>query len=89
MADDPTRPAKGSYTAAFHKASAEKSKLDGWIWRLIFAGIFVTGLGFAVERQGEPLGWAIVGIGVGSIVVGIALIFVRARTPTPKDRGPA
>ena len=89
MADDPTRPVSPSYAAAFHKASAEKSKLDGWIWRLIFAGIFVIGLGIAVQRQGEPLGWAFVGLGAGGIVVGIALIFIRARTRSPKNQGPA
>ena len=53
--------------------------IDSWIWKLIYGGLFLVGLGIAVERQGQPLGWALVAGGAAGAAAGVVLIFVRAR----------
>ena len=53
--------------------------LDTWSWRLIYGGLFTAGLGIAVERQGEPLGWALVAGGAAAAVAGVAMIGWRSR----------
>jgi len=51
------------------------------IWVLIFGGLFVLGMGVALERSGESYGWNFISGGGVAIVVGCVLIWVRSRMP--------
>lgn len=55
------------------------STLDTWSWRLIYGGLFIGGLGIAVVRQDEPLGWVLTAGGAAAAVAGVAMIGWRAR----------
>ena len=53
--------------------------LEKLIWMLIFGGLFVLGLGLAVERSDFALGWSMVVAGGIATAVGVVLIVVRSR----------
>jgi hypothetical protein len=53
--------------------------LDKLIWALIYGGLLGIGLGLAVQRSDEMLGWGFVGFGGAVAVVGAVLVFVRSR----------
>jgi hypothetical protein len=55
------------------------STLDVLIWVLIYGGLLAVGLGLAVQRTDDPLGWGIVTAGGMSSAVGAVLIYVRSR----------
>jgi hypothetical protein len=48
---------------------------------LIFGGLFVIGMGVALERSGESYGWNFIAAGGAAVVVGCVLIWVRSRMP--------
>ena len=50
---------------------------------LIFGGLFVVGMGIALERSGESYGWTLIVAGGGAIAVGCVLVWVRSRMPEP------
>ena len=54
-------------------------KLQNLIWILIYAGLLTLVLGLFTERSDDALGWSMVIIGGLLAVVGVVLIFVRAR----------
>lgn len=54
--------------------------LDKLIWKLILGGMIVFSLGlFMHQVGGDALGWAVLAAGAVSVVVGVVLVFVRAR----------
>jgi hypothetical protein len=53
--------------------------LEKLIWILIFGGLAVLGLGFAVERSDAVFGWSLVVAGGIAAVVGALLVVVRSR----------
>lgn len=53
--------------------------LDKLIWALIYGGLLGAGLGLAVQRTDEMLGWGFVMLGGAVAVVGAALVAVRSR----------
>ena len=55
------------------------ARLQKWCWILIYAGMILLALGLAVQRSDLTLGWLIAAPGIGSIVVGIGLIWWRSR----------
>jgi bacteriorhodopsin len=63
--------------------SISTRRLGTLIWVLIFGGLFVLGIGIAIERSGESYGWAFIAVGAAAIVVGCVLIWVRSRMPEP------
>jgi len=55
------------------------SRVEVWVWVLIYGGLIAAGLGVAVQRSDMALGW---GLTIGGAVVaalGVVLIVVRAR----------
>jgi vacuolar-type H+-ATPase subunit I/STV1 len=60
-------------------SSRAASRVEVWIWVLIYAGLALLGLGLAVQRGDAPLGWTIAAIGIALAVVGAVLIWVRSR----------
>ena len=53
--------------------------LEKLIWILIFGGLAVFGLGFAVERSNAVFGWSLVVAGGIAAAVGALLVVVRSR----------
>ena len=53
------------------------------IWVLIFGGLFVVGIGIALDRSGASYGWNFIAAGGAAVVVGCVLIWVRSRMPEP------
>ena len=61
--------------------STTTQRIGTVIWVLIFGGLFVLGMGVALERSGESYGWNFISGGGVAIVVGCVLIWVRSRMP--------
>lgn len=55
------------------------SQVSVLIWVLIFGGMLMLALGLVVRRAEPGLGWAIAGVSIAAIVIGVALIWVRSR----------
>jgi hypothetical protein len=55
-------------------ASTEK-----YIWPLIFAGLFIGGLGFTVARSDDTLGWVFNLVGGTLILVGAVILWLCSR----------
>jgi hypothetical protein len=55
------------------------SKVENWVWILIYGGLLVMGLGIAMERQGGELGHLLVVGGIAAAAGGVVLIWVRSR----------
>ena len=53
------------------------------VWVLIFGGLFVVGMGVALERSGEWYRWGFLGGGGLAVVAGCVLIWVRSRMTEP------
>jgi len=60
-------------------SSPAASRVEVWIWVLIYSGLALLGLGLAVQHDDASLGWSIAAIGVALDVVGAVLIWVRSR----------
>ena len=63
--------------------SVSTQRIATLIWVLIFGGLFVLGIGIALERSGESYGWNVIAAGALAIVVGCVLVWVRSRIPEP------
>jgi hypothetical protein len=61
------------------------ARIQKWIWVLVYAGIVLVGLGLMVRRDDAAIGWGIAAAGTASIVVGIALIWMRSRMKNTKE----
>ena len=61
------------------------SRIQTWIWILIYLGLILLGLGLSVQRSDAALGWGIAVPGVALIAVGIVLIWVRSRMKNTKE----
>jgi vacuolar-type H+-ATPase subunit I/STV1 len=53
--------------------------IDKLIWVLIYAGLFVAGLGVWFMEHSMAVGWTMILFGAGSVVAGAVLIWVRSR----------
>ena len=63
--------------------SVSTQRIGTLIWVLIFGGLFVLGMGIALDRSGESYGWGFIAVGAAAIAVGCVLIWVRSRMPEP------
>jgi hypothetical protein len=55
------------------------SKVQAWVWILIYAGLIRLGLGLSVQRSDAALGWGLVMVGLAGIAIGGVLVWVRTR----------
>jgi uncharacterized membrane protein HdeD (DUF308 family) len=55
------------------------ARVERWTWILIYGGLIVLCVGFAVQQQGSAAGAAVVLGGAIAVAAGVALILVRAR----------
>ena len=59
--------------------SRAASRIETWIWVLVYLGLILLGLGLSVQRSDAALGWTIAAVGSGAVAVGIVLIWLRSR----------
>ncbi len=60
-------------------------RLDILIWVLVYAGLAKVGLGLAVQRSHDTIGWSLVALGGLVAAAGVVLLWVRSRIP-PESR---
>jgi hypothetical protein len=61
-------------------ASTHRLKqLQNLIWVLIYGGLLAVVIGLSVQRLDTALGWALAAGGLAIALVGLVLIFIRAR----------
>ena len=61
--------------------SVGNSRIEKWVWVLIYGGLLLLGLGLFVMRADPALGWALMAAGAAGAVAGGLLVFVRAGRP--------
>ena len=65
-------------------------QLQNLIWVLIYGGLLAVVIGLSVQRLDTALGWALAAGGLAIALIGMVLIFVRARLsadpPPPKEK---
>jgi hypothetical protein len=54
-------------------------QLQNLIWVLIYGGLLALVIGLSVQRLDTALGWALAAGGLAIALIGLVLIFVRAR----------
>ena len=59
--------------------SRAASRIETWIWVLVYLGLILLGLGLSVQRSDAALGWTIAAVGSGAVAIGIVLIWLRSR----------
>ena len=59
--------------------SMDNATLDKLIWALIYAGLFVAGLGIWFMEQHLTVGWTMCLVGAGAVMAGAVLIWLRSR----------
>ena len=57
-----------------------KKKLETWVWVLIYGGMLGASLGWFLQSSSPALGWTVLVAGGLLAAIGVALIFVRARS---------
>jgi hypothetical protein len=68
------------------------TRIEVWVWVLVYAGLLVFGLGLAVRRSDDSFGWGIAGVGALLVAAGALLVWIRSRmndddiTTTATDR---
>jgi len=60
------------------------ARLEALVWVLIYGGLILVGLGLAVQRRDDLLGWSLVALGAVVALAGAVLVVVRARLPGDK-----
>ena len=55
------------------------ARVETLVWVLLYGGLFVACIGFALQRDGHGDGWVVFGLGMGIALVGVVLIWVRSR----------
>jgi hypothetical protein len=55
--------------------------LEALVWVLIYAGLFIAGLGIWFMEHSLAVGWTMFVCGCGLVVAGAVLIWVRSRRP--------
>ncbi len=58
-------------------------RVETWVWVFVYAGMLVLGVGLAVTRTDDALGWVIAAIGLFFIAVGALLVWIRSRMKSP------
>jgi len=55
------------------------ARIESWIWILIYGGLALISVGFALQQRGRSWGLAVIVAGALAAVLGIVLIWVRSR----------
>jgi membrane protein DedA with SNARE-associated domain len=62
------------------------TRIDAWIWVVVYGGLIVLGVGLTMQRSDDAFGWVIAMFGALLIAVGALLVWIRSRIKT--DRPP-
>jgi hypothetical protein len=62
------------------------ARLETWIWILIYGGLALLSLGFALRQQPRFWGMVVMVAGALAAVLGIVLIWVRSRMADAPER---
>jgi hypothetical protein len=57
------------------------SKLEKWVWLLIYGGLLALCLGVFLRRSDTVLGWVVMLAGSMAVVLGVVLVWVRSKRP--------
>jgi hypothetical protein len=57
----------------------QNKTLETLVWVLIYAGLFIAGLGVWFMEHSLAVGWTMFLCGAGMVVAGAVLIWVRSR----------
>jgi len=60
-------------------------RVEALVWILIYGGLFVFALGFALSRGGLGYGWGVSVVGIVFAVAGAVLVYVRSRMADRPD----
>ena len=60
-------------------------RVEALVWILIYGGLFVFALGFALSRGGLSYGWGVSIVGIVFTVAGAVLVYVRSRMTDRSD----
>jgi hypothetical protein len=61
------------------------ARVEAFVWILIYGGLLVASLGFALARNWVAWGWALVVAGAAAAVAGAVLVWVRSRMSEPSE----
>ncbi len=64
------------------------ARIGSWIWILIYGGMFLLCVGFALQQQGRLAGAGVMLAGALAAAVGVVLIWVRSRMGDAADADP-
>jgi hypothetical protein len=60
-------------------------RVEALVWILIYGGLFVFALGFALSRGGLRHGWGVSVVGIVFTIAGAVLVYVRSRMTDRSD----
>jgi membrane protein DedA with SNARE-associated domain len=55
------------------------ARIEAWVWVLVYVGLAAFGVGLAVQRSDDSVGWSIAVGGALLVVAGALLIWIRSR----------
>ena len=62
----------------------DKSRMETWVWVLVYAGLLMVCVAvFVLRAGGDNLGWGLLTVGALVAAAGAVLVVVRARMDTP------
>jgi hypothetical protein len=65
------------------------SRIEVWVWVLVYSGLILLGLGLSAQRSDAAIGWLLVVAGGVAVVAGGVLVWVRSRiNPDNKEARP-
>ena len=67
------------------------ARIESWIWILIYGGLGLLSVGFALQQQTRSWGLAVMVAGALAVLLGAVLIWVRSRmadAPGPQTTNP-
>jgi hypothetical protein len=62
------------------------ARVEAWVWILIYGGLIVLSVGFALQQQGRAYGIGVMLAGALVAAIGCVLIWVRSRMSDTPDR---
>ena len=61
------------------------ARVEAWVWILIYGGLIVVSVGFALQQQGRAFGIGVMLAGALAAAIGVVLIWVRSRMSDAPD----
>ena len=65
------------------------ARIETWTWVLIYGGLALLSLGFALQQQARSWGAGVMVAGAMAAVLGVVLIWIRSRMAESPDAEPA